>query len=165
MRNSLCFLSNHCQLYSFLCYSKSLMQLVLYNYFLYSVAPEKKNLCICQHIFYYVQNYLCTRIYEIKFLLEFSARYKMSIDISICFISSNSKNSVISIFLFLPLLLGNSATHYSKSATLEFSHSFPLLCFSSLCKIFCFCFDGLIRCVMYCQLPFTGVGNREASKL
>lgn len=52
----------------------------------------------------------------------------MSIDISICFISSNSKNSVISIFLFLPLLLGNSATHYSKSATLEFSHSFPLLC-------------------------------------
>lgn len=44
----------------------------------------------------------------------------MSMDTSIYFISSDSKNSVISIFLFLPLLLGNLATHYSKSATLEF---------------------------------------------
>ena len=83
------------------------------------LTPEKK-VRLCKHIFYYVQDYLCTRIYEIKFLLEFNSRYKMSTDPSICFISSDSKNSLISIFLFLPLLLGNSATHYSKSATLEF---------------------------------------------
>lgn len=79
----------------------------------------------------------------IKFLLEFSFRKNVCTGILIHFLSTDSKNYIIIVFLFLPLLLGNLELLIKVSL---------LLCAliqssSSLFKTFYFYFDDLIRCV------------------